>query len=103
MLATVPSERAWFTGLTAYVAETILFPTRQQFSSCSDLRCFYVKLVATDGRQVEARARLGQCRAAEQALAQAARREPAFARSPEFKSMQKQLRQLLQQQGACVG
>ena len=52
--------------------------------------------------QVEARARLGHCRAAEQALAQAARREPAFSRSPEFKSMKQQLQRMLQQQGACV-
>ena len=103
MLVTGPSEQAWFTVLTAYVAETILFPTKQHFSSCCIFRHFNVKLVATYVRQVEARTRLGQCRAAEQALAQAARREPAFARSPEFRSMQKQLRQLLQQQGACVG
>ncbi len=52
--------------------------------------------------QVEARARLGQCRAAEEALARAARREPAFAKSPEFKGMQKQLQQMLQQRGACI-
>lgn len=103
MLVTGPSERAWFTVLTAYVAATILVMTRQQFPAVLILGAFFSKLVATDGPQVEARSRLGQCRAAEQALAQAARREPAFARSLEFKSMQKQLRQLLQQQGACVG
>ncbi len=52
--------------------------------------------------QVEARARMGQCRAAEEALAHAARREPAFAKSPEFKGMQKQLQQMMQQRVACV-